>query len=173
MYGLRSTWFTIAPTPIMARWYRLGGPRAAIGRPVSGEQAVGGGARQVFRHGRIFWSAATGAHDVPGALLATYRKWGGPRSSLGWPVTGPRVAAHGGHKLLFQRGVIFSRPDIGAHVVYGAILRYWRHHGAASSWIGYPTVNTARTGRGTICRFERAVLTWDKRTNTVRVRKTG
>ncbi len=72
-YGLRSNWFSIAPTPIMNRWTRIGGTASQLGAVRSGEYAVATGAAQRFQGGRIFYSKKTGAKELYGRILKSYQ----------------------------------------------------------------------------------------------------
>jgi SpoIID/LytB domain protein len=161
-YGLRSSWFTIGATPIISRWRHLGGPRAAIGRPVSGEFAVSNGSAQRFSSGRIYWSRHHGAKDVKGPILTAYRKWGGPASSLGWPETGMMKASHRGHKVRFANGMIYSHRRIGASVLYGRILRRWGRAGSVHSRLGFPTSNVFSIKGGVKAKFRHGTISWDR-----------
>jgi SpoIID/LytB domain protein len=164
-FGLRSTWFTIAPTAIIERWRHLGGKDSGLGVPKSGEYAYDGGSAQNFSHGRILWSATTGAKDLKGPILKAYRGYGGPSSVLGWPATGMMAAPDDGHKARFQQGKIYSKVKTGAHVLYGRVMRRWDREGAASSWLGYPTTNVQTIAKGMRCTFEGGRIVWDKTTH--------
>ena len=105
--------------------------KAVLGLPLTDEQPVPGvaGARvSFFQGGAIYWSQATGAHVVYGAIGQKYQAAGsltdaGGRSVkavLGLPTT-DEVAAPGGRVNFFQGGAIYWSPGNGAHVVYGAI----------------------------------------------------
>jgi stage II sporulation protein D len=163
-YGLRSTWFSIAPTPIIERWRHLGGKKSGLGAPRSGEYGYEGGAAQDFSHGRILWSRATGARDLRGPILRAYHAYGGPSSRLGWPATGMMRAPNHGHKVRFQHGKMFSTRATGAHVLYGPILSRWERGGAASSDLGFPTTNVQKTAKGLRCTFHGGRILWDKAT---------
>jgi SpoIID/LytB domain protein len=170
LFGLRSTWFSIAATPIIARWRHLGGRHASIGHPVSGEYAVAKGSAQNFSSGRIYWSKHNGARDIMGPSLAAYQHHGGPTSNLRWPMTGMMKAPHGGHKVRFAGGVIYSHRHAGAHVLYGRILQRWGKAGAARSWLGYPTSNVFKINAGLRAKFRHGVITWDRSSDRFRVR---
>jgi hypothetical protein len=170
-FGLRSTWFTIAPTAIIERWRKLGGPRSILGGPRSGEYAVATGSAQNFDKGRIFWSSVTGAKELKGRVLAAYRAYGGPSSRLGWPVTGMMRAAESGSKAKLQGGRIYASPRAGGHVLYGPILRRFRHEGAAASWVGFPTTNVHKVPVGARARFQGAIMTWHRSNGEVVVRR--
>jgi SpoIID/LytB domain protein len=170
LYGLRSTWFSISPTPIIERWRQLGGRQANIGTPVSGEYSVGAGSAQTFSSGRIYWSRQHGAKDIMGPSLAAYRHWGGPTSNLHWPVTGMMQAPHRGHKVRFVGGTIYSHAGTGAHVLYGRIQQRWGRAGAADSWLGYPKTNVFAVPGGLRAKFRHGVISWDRSSDSFRVK---
>lgn len=170
--GLRSNWFSIAPTPITARWRHLGAARSPLGSPTSREFPVGHGAIQIFERGRIYWSSKPGARAMYGPLLAAYRQWGGPVSNLRWPVAGVRDAAHGGFKAKFQGGRIYSKSGLGAHVVRGRILSRWGAANFAEGWLAYPTTHVYAVKRGQRCKFQHGTITWKRASNTFTVKRT-
>ena len=101
-FGLRSSWFrfgtgSTAPTPaattdnsaISARWRAIGGYHSILGGPKAAERAAGNGRVRVFKHGRIYWSASTGAHELYKKVLRGYLRRGGAAGRLGFPLTSP------------------------------------------------------------------------------------
>ncbi|MFL6026037.1 MAG: SpoIID/LytB domain-containing protein [Friedmanniella sp.] len=104
-FGLRSTWFAMDPTPIISRYTSLGGARSPLGKILTREYAVPGGAVQRFQSGRIYYSRGTGAHELHGAILTTYRSRGGVTSALGFPTSGIRAVA-GGQRATFEHGTL-------------------------------------------------------------------
>jgi SpoIID/LytB domain protein len=171
-FGLRSTWFSIAPTPIIARWRKIGGRNSIVGSPRTGEYAVDRGAVQDFEKGRIFWSSHTGARELKGKVLRAYREFGGPASRLGWPVTGMLVAGEHGRRAGFQHGAVFASRATEGHVLYGPILKRYRQEGGPASWIGFPTTNVRLLAAGDKrVRFQHAVLTYDAESGEVRLRR--
>ncbi len=168
-FGLRSTWFNIEPTPIIERWRSIGGANSSVGTPVSGEYAVDNGSAQKFTQGRVYWSRYTGARELIGPILSAYRQWGGPASNLRWPQTGVMKAPDYGHKARFVRGMIYSTPRTGAHVLYGRILDRWSKAGAADSWLGYPTTDVFEITGGLRARFEHGRISWDRSSDSYQV----
>ncbi len=146
--GLRSTWFTIERTPIMERWASLGGRGSVLGRPISGEYAVTGGATQRFEHGRIFWTGRIGAREVYGPILRRYRGLGGEESGLGYPRSGVRQVATEVLRVVFERGHIYTSPDAGAHPVRGGFLRAYLGAGGAAGRLGPPVSDVRRVEGG-------------------------
>ena len=124
-FGLRSQWFTFGPVssggssagttspapaptstnPITVRWKQLGGAKGRLGRAKGAEYAVPGGRAQRFEHGRIWWSSATGAHELYGKVLRAYLHRGGAESALGLPRTKPKRFAKG-HYADFAHGTL-------------------------------------------------------------------
>lgn len=83
----------------------LGGPERFLGLPASDEAPTAGGAMNVFAGGAVYWSPATGARVVLGAIREKYRELGGPGGTLGFPVTDEQDAP-GGRESVFQRGTL-------------------------------------------------------------------
>ncbi len=56
--------------PVGARWSTLGAESSSLGYPMSDSTPTqdGVGGFNHFEHGSIFWSPATGAHEVTGAI---------------------------------------------------------------------------------------------------------
>jgi SpoIID/LytB domain protein len=169
-YGLRSSWFSIAPTPIMERWRALGGKKSPLGAPRSGEFRLKNGAAQDFQRGRIFWSRKTGAREVRGKLLTSYMEFGGPGSRVGWPVTGMEDPVTVGKKVRFEHGRMYFRPRTGAWIIFGPILKYWTQRGATASDLGFPVRHTRLVAGGMRTRFEGGVVDWDRATDTFTTR---
>ena len=137
-------------TPIEVRYQRLGGAASILGQPVGGEVQVRSGTMQQYRGGRIYWSAATGAQEVYGAILSRYVALGGEAGGLGLPVSGEVSGARAGSRLsMFQGGRIYWSPATGAQEVYGAILGRYAALGADAGVLGLPVsgeVSGARAG---------------------------
>jgi uncharacterized protein with LGFP repeats len=110
---------------------------------------VGGGRAQDYVTGTIYWSPATGAAEVHGAVGGRYRQLGGPLSPLGFPVTDELGAADGvGRFNDFQRGSISFTVPTGAHEVRGAIWGTWVALGRERSVLGYPVTDELGTADG-------------------------
>jgi stage II sporulation protein D len=167
-FGLRSSWFTIEPTPIINRWTRIGGVSSRLGDVRAREYAVASGAAQRFERGRIFWSRQTGARELYGRVLIAYTKHGGPRSNLGFPRTA--VQKRGTHRLArFQNGSIyFKRPDAPV-VVTGAIDKRFIAEGGLTSGLGWPTTSTYAVSGGQRVDYEHGSITWNRKTGATTV----
>jgi uncharacterized protein with LGFP repeats len=79
---------------IRDRWISAGAQSGSLGYPTSDEICglVHGGCFQTFQHGAVYWSPATGAHRVSGAIRTAWGRTGWERGALGYPVTEPRTA---------------------------------------------------------------------------------
>jgi uncharacterized protein with LGFP repeats len=171
MFGLRSTWFTIEPTPIMARYSALGGTKK-LGKVRSPEYAVPSGSAQKFDKGRIFYSRATGARELFGTVLAGYRDAGGPHGRLGLPVTGVQPRGEG-VRAKFVGGAIFSSERTGTVPLLGKIARRYLRAGGLHSGLGWPVRGTVETRRGEKVVFEHGVIRWYSDSGRTRLRIRG
>ncbi len=168
-FGLKSSWFSIEPTPIMNRWVRLGGTDSRLGAVRTGEYAVARGAAQSFEGGRIFYSRRTGPRELFGRIMRRYARLGGPSSALGFPRSPVRL--RGPNRLArFENGsMYFTRPAMPRTVV-GPIDRAYR----AEGWIralGWPTTSNYSVARGERVDFERGSIVWNRRTGALTVHR--
>ncbi len=175
MFGLRSTWFTFEPTPIITKWRQLGGAKSPLGRPTSPEVPVAGagrttGARQLFDNGRAFWTRADGATALSGAVLARYRKDGGPGSRFGFPRTSVLRTSEGhGRKTGLDHGMILWSAPTGAHSLYGRVLIAYRKHHLSGGRLGYPLTSVAATDTTESAHFQGGTVVLDKRTGKLTI----
>ena len=95
-----------APDAIEAKYASLGGSSSFLGSPVGGEQPTGLGLRQDYTKGSIYWSSATGAHEVHGEIGAHYAILAGPTSPLGFPTSDEATTSAGARQSNFQGGWI-------------------------------------------------------------------
>lgn len=86
-----------------------------LGLPVTDELAVRGGRANHFEAGSVYWSPATGAHEVHGAIRAAWAGLGWEMSALGFP-TSDEHTRDGVRRAEFQGGVITWTPAGGAQV---------------------------------------------------------
>ncbi|SHN82722.1 LGFP repeat-containing protein, partial [Geodermatophilus obscurus] len=145
---------------ILERWRSLGAQTGMLGYPIGDDVAVPGGWRTDFAGGSIYWSAATGARMVRGAILQRYVAAGGP-AVLGFPVADDGGTADGtGALVRLQGGVIYWSPKTGAHDVRGAILTHWLQQGGPTGALGFPLTDHAALpdGDGWQVRFQHGTL---------------
>ncbi|GAB2931639.1 hypothetical protein GCM10027047_30000 [Rhodococcus aerolatus] len=95
------------------KFRQLGGCDGPLGAPTSGEQDAVGGKVTHFRNGDVYFSPATGAHAVLGAIATRYRALGAETSRLGYPTT-DELDVLIGRASVFQHGFVFWNPFVGA-----------------------------------------------------------
>jgi len=137
-----TTGFTVQGA-IAVKWNQLGGANGVLGNPTTSELDFNGGKVSHFQGGDIYWSAATGAHEVQGTILAKYND---PRIAalLGFPLndeaTTPNPLRFGKYNQ-FTNGYIYWTPGLTpneAHEVHGGILAEWGRQGYENSRYGFP-----------------------------------
>ncbi|MGY1693510.1 N-acetylmuramoyl-L-alanine amidase [Geodermatophilus sp. SYSU D00814] len=155
---------------ILRTWQATGGTSGPLGFPTTGDARTPDGRGYVvrFQDGDVWWSPATGAQVVRGAILATYRAAGGSSGPLGFPTTSDARSPEGrGYVVHFQGGDVWWSPTTGAQVVAGRILTTWLATGGPSGTLGFPTTSDARTpdGRGYVVRFQGGDVYWSPATD--------
>ncbi|KFA87617.1 LGFP repeat-containing protein, partial [Archangium violaceum] len=98
---------------IREKWKQLGWERSDLGYPTTGELKTpdGAGRYNHFQNGSIYWTQATGAHEVRGLIKAKWGELGWETSYLGYPTTDEQGAADGvGRFNHFERGSIYFTP---------------------------------------------------------------
>ncbi len=105
---------------IRDRWSALGAQDGWLGYPVSDEWRLPGGAWEEFRGGAVYWSPATGAHAVRGAIRGEWGRLGWEVGRLGYPVSSEYDVAGtpGAKRTDFQGGSITWTPAGGAVVSF-------------------------------------------------------
>ncbi|WP_104130360.1 hypothetical protein [Cryobacterium sp. N21] len=142
-----NNWFGSSVTPgttLMSELYRSqGGGSGWMGAASSALTEIrsnGGGLRQGFVNGSIYWSQGGGARIVSGAILTEYLEAQAESGSLGWP-TGPvteSTANGGGQSQTFQNGAIFWTVGAGARIVSGGIGQGFLSGGSMGGFLGWP-----------------------------------
>ncbi|MFB9377664.1 S8 family serine peptidase [Kineococcus gynurae] len=122
---------------IRNRWGFLGWERGWLGFPTGEERAVRGGLVQGFAGGLVYFSGATGAQAVRGAILDRYAASGWETGVLGFPTTS-EVVVRGGAFTHFQGGSVYWSPAGGARIVRGAIRDAWAAQGWETGRLGFP-----------------------------------
>jgi uncharacterized protein with LGFP repeats len=151
----------------------LGGTSGFLGNPLDNEYNVAGvaGARvENFAGGSIYWSAATGAHEVHGAILAKYRA-AGNAAHYGLPSTDESTTPDGvGRYNHFTSGrSIYWTPSTGAHLVYGSIRAKWASLGWERGRLRYPTTDEYSVTGGRRNDFQYGSITWSSSTGALTV----
>jgi uncharacterized protein with LGFP repeats len=151
------------------RAIRGGAPFSPVGGPLTEELPTPFvyGRYQHFVNGSIYWSPATGAWEVHGAIRDTWARLGWENGPNGFPVSDERWTPGGRGKYnLFQDGAVYWTPTTGAHALQGLI---WREYGAIgweTSTLGYPTTDELPTPNrfGRFNHFEGGSIYWSPAT---------
>jgi uncharacterized protein with LGFP repeats len=155
-------------SPISAKFAALGGYDGFLGGPVSDEvpAADGVGRFRDFQGGSIYWSPATGAHEVHGVILAKYKSLGAERSPLGYPTSDEQAAANGGRVSFFQNSAIyFNAATSTAFEVHGLIWNKYNSMGRETSVLGYPVSDEQAANNGRWSQFQGGAIFYNGATN--------
>lgn len=160
---------------IRDRFALLGGEVGLLGYPVTDETGTpdGVGRYNHFQRGSVYWTPATGAHEVHGAIRDHYASLGWERSLLGYPLTDETGAPDGsGRYNHFQGGSLYWSPATGAFEVHGAIRDKWASLGWERSFLGYPTtdelpIDLGPLGPGRISNFQNGSIAWTANTGAM------
>ena len=150
---------------LLAAWRAKGAQSGVLGYPVGGDEAVPGGYRSRFQGGTLYWSQATGARMIRGALLERYEAAGGPRV-IGFPVADERTTARSGAAVDLTGGAVYWSPATGARVVRGDILATYRRWGAEAGALGYPTGDDQAYASGFRTTFQGGHVYWSAPTGS-------
>jgi uncharacterized protein with LGFP repeats len=102
---------------IRAKWANMGWERSFLGYPLTDETTTpdGVGRFNHFQGGSVYWTPATGAHEVHGAIRNLWASMGWERSFLGYPTSDELSTEDGtGRYSEFQHGSIYWSPATGA-----------------------------------------------------------
>ncbi len=111
---------------IREKWESLGWEKSFLGFPLTDETVTPDGQGQYnhFQGGSIYWSPSTGAFEVHGAIRDRWASLGWEQSFLGYPVSNEMDFDAGGRISVFQHGVIYWWPDVGAIELRDVIIHY-------------------------------------------------
>jgi uncharacterized protein with LGFP repeats len=152
------------------RWGALGWERGVLGYPTTSEACglPGGGCFQQFQGGSLYWSPATGAQLVRGAIRTTWGALGWERGVLGYPTTSEACGLRdGGCFQQFQGGSVYWSARSGAQPIGGALRTAWGAQGWERGALGYPTSAEYPVPGGRAQRFQGGTLTWVAATGRV------
>jgi uncharacterized protein with LGFP repeats len=160
-----------ADAAITAAWDANGGGTGSLGPKDGGVYPVADGFGQNFAGGKIFFTPATGAHIMTGAILEKYESLGGPgNSDLGFPTIDEGDGrAPGSRNTTFSaadKPVIFWTLDTGARVVRGPINAAWDKLGGSAGPLGVPAEDEAYRGDVVTQKFTRGEISYDAKNKT-------
>jgi uncharacterized protein with LGFP repeats len=128
-----------------------------LGAPTSDEFKTPkkNGAGQHFEGGSIYWSPATGAHEVHGAIKDKWASLGWENSFLGFPKTDETATPDGyGRFNFFEGGAIYYHPNLGTFAIPNMIVEKWKKEGWEKGKLGYPTSDEIIKGNHSVQLFE-------------------
>ncbi|MBB2902218.1 uncharacterized protein with LGFP repeats [Kineococcus radiotolerans] len=155
---------------IAGRYGELGGP-AALGVPLTDELRTPrrAGAYNHFQGGSVYWSPATGAHELRGAIRDRWAALGW-ENGLGFPTTGDRrTPTEPGAYTHFEGGSVYWSPATGAHAVRGALRETWAATGWENGPLGFPVADERPVPGGLRLDFQGGSLTWDATRRTTSI----
>ncbi|WP_279629517.1 hypothetical protein [Arthrobacter oryzae] len=156
---------TPAPTPIEVKWASIGGSLGRLGNEVGTEVTglANGGSMQLYDHGSIYYTAATGARVIEGSIGAKWTAAGAQNGVLGYPTTDIRSGLKdGGSAQSFASGTIVSSPATGMRTARGGIGNRWVGAGSQNSFLGYPTTDEIAGVRGGVYqRYQGGSIYWN------------
>ena len=111
---------------ILQKYIALGAEAGFLGYPTTDELGThnGSGRYNHFEHGSIYWTYATGAQEVHGAIRDRWAALGWEQSWLGFPRTDETAFPDNGRASVFENGTIFWWPDTGAIDLGNVAVRY-------------------------------------------------
>ncbi|BCW78026.1 polysaccharide deacetylase family protein [Arthrobacter sp. NicSoilC5] len=157
---------------IGGHYAELGGPAGFLGFPLTDETGTpdGVGRFNHFAGGSIYWSPATGAHEIHGSIGGHYAELGGPAGFLGFPLTDETGTPDGvGRFNHFAGGSIYWSPATGAQEVHGAIRAQWAALGWEHSRLGYPTSDEYGITGGRRSDFQHGSILWHEASSRIEV----
>jgi LGFP repeat/Lectin C-type domain len=100
---------------ILAKWRSLGAHASVLGYPTSDElvAADGVGRYQKFVSGAIYWTPATGAHEIHGPIFDKWASLGWEQGALGYPTSDVEAFGVDGLVAHFQGGELYWSPCSG------------------------------------------------------------
>lgn len=107
-------------TQISDKYAALGGSKSVLGPPAGAERATADGIGRLrdYKSGSIYWSPATGAHEVHGSIWRLWTKLRREEGLLGYPTTDEHATPHKKARVSkFQRGAIYWDSVRGAYEV--------------------------------------------------------
>jgi uncharacterized protein with LGFP repeats/uncharacterized protein YkwD len=140
--------------------------KGALGKSTS--QEIGGlkngGRYQTYQLGAIYWTPATGAKVVKGAIRNVWVSNKAQDGFLGYPTTDEYKVLNGVGQT-YQGGKIIWVPNKGTFVLRGAILGHWDQINGASL-LGLPLSNEngGLVRGGAWQQFEKGVIYWSPAT---------
>jgi hypothetical protein len=162
---------------IRLKWEALGWEKSMLGYPITGELTTPDtvGRYNHFQGGSIYWTQATGAHEVRGNIHAKWKALGWETGVLGYPTTDETGTPDGiGRYNHFRKGTtegsIYWTQATGAWEVHGQIRNHWASLGWEKSALGYPVSDEYAVTGGRESEFQKGYITYNTSTGAFTVR---
>ena len=129
---------------VWQHWRDLGSATGFLGHPNTDETATADGVGRFngFGGGAIYWSPATGAHELHGQLWFAWAGRGAEQGQLGYPTTDGMAVGDGrGITQRFQGGSAWATAATGVHVLLPPYEIGWAGAGGATGPLGYPVTD--------------------------------
>ena len=130
--------------PIFAAWKGAADRFVSFGFPTTDTTCglAGGGCRQHFVNGNLYWTPGTGAVAVGGSLRTAYLAAGEESGALGYPTAAAVCSSADTCRQSFQGGMLASSPATGTRVLSSDIAAAWAAQNYGEGPLGYPTTDT-------------------------------
>jgi hypothetical protein len=154
------------------KYKSIGGCGSALGAPITEERGSpdGVGRYSVFERGSIYWTPATGAFEVHGAIRDAWKEAGWETGVLGYPISDEIPTPDGAGRFnVFERGSIYWTAATGAYGVLGRIRDKWKETGWEAGPLGYPISNEYAVTGGRRSDFQHGSITWTQASDTTTV----
>jgi uncharacterized protein with LGFP repeats len=152
LYYTPTAGVTLVPDgPVRDKWGALDWERSWLGYPVRDVSRTPDGAGWYghFQGGSIYWSSATGARTISGAIRDRWAALGWQTSALGYPAADQGVTPDGQAEYAhFQNGSVYWSAGTGAQVVHGSVRATWASLGWERSSLGLPVRDVGTTPDG-------------------------
>ena len=167
IYATGATGARILRGPIRDKWASLGWENGPLGYPTTDTTATpdGRGLFQHFQGGSIYWSPATGAHTIGGAIRDRWASLGWEGGSLGYPASDWTTTPNGRAQYVhFQNASVYWSQAGGARVLSGPVFEGWARTGFENSPLGMPTTDVTATpdGAGRFAHFQNGSVYWSQ-----------
>lgn len=150
---------------ITQRYMALGGPRSAVGWPVSAESCAGKSCAVEFDRAVSVWTERVGVVDLVAPIADVWKREFGLGSWLGGPLASVRShnAGAGGVSQRFQNGVLYAPADGPATALRAdsGITQRYESAGGPDGRYGWATASERCDRSWCVTEFEGATTIWD------------
>jgi hypothetical protein len=147
---------------IEQKYLALGGCSSVLGAPTTDELTCPDGVghyNQFKNSGSIYWTAATGAHEVHGVIRTRWVQMGWEHSTLGYPTSDESQGAPNVRYSRFVHGAIYWSGPTGAHEAVAKIYDTWASLGLERGALGLPISDEVAVPGGRLTDFEHGSIT--------------